>query len=104
MLSDVQGTRVETSVVKLEAKIELVAVVVGISFALLFAYLIASSLLLLCQVFGISKDGSPLSESFGISSHTPSVDLSHKILGMTPRAVWLSRVAGIHLELATVIG
>jgi hypothetical protein len=44
MLSDVAETRVEASVVKLDAKAELVGVVPGVLSALSFAYLIALSL------------------------------------------------------------
>jgi hypothetical protein len=44
MLSDA-ATRIETSVVKLDAKAELVGIVLGISFTLSFARTITSSLI-----------------------------------------------------------
>jgi hypothetical protein len=45
-----------------------------------------------------------LSKGFDVTSHTPSIDLAHIVFRTISRTSRLSRVAGVHLEMAIMVG
>ena len=55
-------------------------------------------------VSGISIRSSSLPKAFWIASHSASLELVHIRLRLIFRTGWLSRVAGVHLDLAVVVG
>jgi hypothetical protein len=99
---------VDTSLVKLGARVESVDAVVGCP-PIYFSCSLVRALnclvpLLFRQVCAISECSGSVHEGVKVASHRPSVDLMHVILRPTSRTGWLSRVDCIHLERAVMIG